>query len=74
MSDENRSHALQVVGSLLAAALIVAAVVIAVTAKIGPGPDGQEQRDRYESQEERQGELQEQREERLEERAERREG
>jgi uncharacterized membrane protein (DUF106 family) len=57
------------VGSLVAAILIVALVVTLVTAKIGPGADSQEIRERRELQEERR----EAREERREERQERRE-
>jgi hypothetical protein len=34
--DEPRSHARQVIGSLLVAAAIVAIVIIAVTGKLGP--------------------------------------
>jgi hypothetical protein len=47
--------------------LIVVITVALVTAKIGPGPDSQELRDRYEQQEELREERQEQREEAAEE-------
>ena len=40
-------------GSLLAAVLIVALTIFAVTAAIGPGPDARELRELQESQEER---------------------
>jgi hypothetical protein len=56
------SYRTQVIGSLLAAALIVALTVAAVTVAIGPGLDATELRERQELQEERQ----EQREERQE--------
>jgi hypothetical protein len=58
-SEERKeeSHTRQVIGSLLAAVLIVALAVAIVTAKLGPGPDSRELR-----------ELRAQREERLEER------
>lgn len=49
----------QVIGSLVVAALIVAIAIAAVTAKIGPGPDAREYRERQER-------LEEQQEERLE--------
>ena len=67
MSEQKSSHTFQIVGSLVAALLIVVATIALVTAKIGPGLDGQEQRDRYEADEERREELQEQLEERREE-------
>jgi hypothetical protein len=53
------SHTRQMIGSLVAAVLIVALAVAIVTAKLGPGRDSRELR-----------ELREQREERLEERQE----
>ena len=49
----------QVVGSLVVAALVVVIAIAAVTAKIGPGPDAREVRDRQER-------IEEQREEELE--------
>ena len=49
----------QMIGSLVVAALIVAIAIAAVTAKIGPGPDAREYRDRQER-------IEEQQEERLE--------
>jgi len=53
----------QIVGSLVAAALIVAVAVAAVTAKIGPGPDAREYRERQERIEElREEELERQQE------------
>jgi hypothetical protein len=64
--SETPSHSRQVVGSLVAAVLLVVVTVLLVTAKIGPGPDSTEIREREERQEERL----EQREERLEERQE----
>jgi len=57
----------QVVGSLLVAALIVVIAIAAVTAKIGPGPDAREYRDRQERIEEQQEERLELEEERREE-------
>jgi hypothetical protein len=56
----------QVVGSLLAAVLIVILTVLIVTAKLGPGLDAREQREVQEQREELQERRQEQREERLE--------
>jgi hypothetical protein len=47
------SYAKQVVGSLLAALIITVAVVAIVTAKIGPGLDARELRERQELIEER---------------------
>lgn len=47
------SYGRQLLGSLLAAVLIVALTIFAVTAAIGPGPDARELRDLQESQEER---------------------
>jgi hypothetical protein len=47
------TYAKQVAGSLLAAALIVAIVIAAVTMAIGPGLDATELRERQELQEER---------------------
>lgn len=61
---ETPSHKRQVVGSLIAAILLVVVTVALVTAKIGPGLDSTELREKEERQEERL----EQREERLEER------
>ncbi len=67
--DEARSHTRQMIASLLVAIAIVAAVIIAVTARLGPTPiaelDAREER--LEAQEERQEEAAEAREERLEE-------
>ena len=60
---ETPSRKRQVVGSLLAAVLLVVVTVALVTAKIGPGLDSTELREKEERQEERL----EQREERLEE-------
>lgn len=64
--SERFSHKRQVVGSLVAAVLLVVVTVLLVTAKIGPGLDSTELREKEERQEERL----EQREERLEERRE----
>ena len=64
--NEARVFRRQFVGSLLAALLIVAVTIAVVTAKIGPGLDSQELRDRNEAVEERL----EERFERLEERRE----
>jgi hypothetical protein len=55
-----------VVGSLLAALLIVALTILIVTAKLGPGLDAREQREIQEQREELLERRQEQREERLE--------
>ena len=73
MSEPNSSRSkkvpsvrAQVIGSLVVAALIVVIAVAAVTAKIGPGPDAREYRDRQER-------IEEQEEERLELEEERRE-
>ena len=63
---ETPSHKRQVVGSLIAAILLVVVTVALVTAKIGPGLDSTELREKKERQEERL----EQREERLQERQE----
>lgn len=63
---ETPSHKRQVVGSLIAAILLVVVTVALVTAKIGPGLDSTELREKEERQEERL----EQREERLQERQE----
>ena len=65
MAKATRSHAKQVLWSLLAAAVITVATIALVTAKIGPGLDSRELRDRQELIEERR----EAREERLEEQA-----
>ena len=53
--DERRSHIRQVVGSLLVAASIVAIVIVAVTAKLGPTSVAEIERrqDRIEAAEER---------------------
>jgi len=61
---ETSSHKRQVVGSLLAAVLLVVVTVALVTAKIGPGLDSTELRDKEERQEERLEESEERREER----------
>jgi hypothetical protein len=58
------SYRAQLVGSLLAAVLIVAVVVTAVTIAIGPGLDATELRERQELQEERQEQQEERQEER----------
>jgi hypothetical protein len=47
------SHTRQMIGSLVAAILIVALAVAVVTAKLGPGPDSRELRERREQREER---------------------
>ncbi len=65
MAKAAPSHAKQVLWSLLAAAVITVATIALVTAKIGPGLDSREMRDRQELIEERR----EAREERLEEQA-----
>ena len=59
--DERRSHTRQVVGSLLVAAAIVAIVIVAVTAKLGPTSVAEiEQREaRIEAAEERREQLEE---------------
>ena len=46
MTDESRSYARQLIGSLLVAAVIVALTIALVTAKLGPG--GGRERDRQE--------------------------
>lgn len=61
---ETSSHKRQVVGSLLAAVLLVVVTVALVTATIGPGLDSAELRDKEERQEERLEEREERREER----------
>ena len=56
----------QVVGSLVVAGLIVALAIATITAKIGPGPDAREYRDRQEAieeQHEEERELQEEQQE-----------
>lgn len=58
------SHRAQLIGSLVAAVLIVAIAVTAVTLAIGPGLDATELRERQELQEERQEQREERREER----------
>jgi hypothetical protein len=58
------SHRAQLIGSLIAAVLIVAIAVTAVTLAIGPGLDATELRERQELQEERQEQREEQQEER----------
>ncbi|MDQ4145797.1 MAG: hypothetical protein M3198_19030 [Actinomycetota bacterium] len=67
-----RSHIPQMIGSLLAAVIIVALVITIVTAKIGPGLDSQELRERQDAQEEKAERLEESREEGAERREERR--
>lgn len=57
------SYRAQLVGSLLAALLIVIVTVAAVTIAIGPGLDSTELRERQELQEERQEQREERREE-----------
>ncbi len=61
---ETSSHKRQVVGSLLAAVLLVVVTVALVTAKIGPGLDSTELREKEERQEERLEEREERREDR----------
>jgi hypothetical protein len=61
--DRRPSYRVQLIGSLLAAVLIVIVTVAAVTAAIGPGLDATELRERQELQEERQEQLEERREE-----------
>ena len=58
------SYRAQLIGSLVAAVLIVAIAVIAVTLAIGPGLDATELRERPELQEERRERLEERRDER----------
>ena len=65
MAKATPSHAKQVLWSLLAAAVITVVTIALVTAKIGPGLDSRELRDRQELIEERR----DAREERLEEQA-----
>jgi hypothetical protein len=60
------SYAKQLTWSLIAAAVIVLLVVVGVTAKIGPGLDATELRERQELIEERQERREEQQEEREE--------
>ena len=64
MTEARRSHTAQVLGSLLAAVVIIALTAALVTAKIGPGVETRER------EEEREEQL-EQREDRLEEERER---
>ena len=64
--QQNPSHARQIIGSLLVALLLVAITVAIVTAKLGPGLDATELRERQEQQEERREQREERREERLE--------
>jgi hypothetical protein len=66
--SSSRSYTRQVVGSLIAAALIVLLTVALVTTKIGPGLDSTELREREERREERLEQREERREQRLEER------
>jgi hypothetical protein len=65
IAKATRSYTKQVLWSLLAAAVITVATIALVTAKIGPGLDSRELRDRQEMIEERR----EAREERLDEQA-----
>ena len=65
MAKKASSYTKQVLWSLLAAAVITVATIALVTAKIGPGLDSRELRDRQEQIEERR----EAREERLEDEA-----
>jgi hypothetical protein len=58
------SYRTQLIGSLVAAVLIVAIAVTAVTLAIGPGLDATELRERQDLQEERQEQREEQQEER----------
>jgi hypothetical protein len=58
------SYRVQLIGSLIAAVLIVAIAVTAVTLAIGPGLDATELRERQDLQEERQEQREEQQEER----------
>ena len=57
------SYRTQLIGSLLAAVLLVALTIAAVTAAIGPGLDSTELRERQELQEERQEQQEERQEE-----------
>ena len=70
MSEERTSYGKQLLGSLIAAVLIVIVVVALVTARLGQGGT----RERYEEREDLLEERQELREERQELREERREG
>ena len=56
------SYRTQLIGSLLAAVLLIAITIAAVTAAIGPGLDSTELRERQELQEERQEQQEERRE------------
>ena len=56
------SYRTQLIGSLLAAVLLIAITISAVTAAIGPGLDSTELRERQELQEERQEQQEERRE------------
>lgn len=68
MADTARSHALQIIGSLLVAVAIVAVTVSLVTSRLGPGLDDDRGRDARDRRQERQEDLRERREERREER------
>lgn len=59
-------HMRQLIGSLLVALLLVAITIAIVTAKLGPGLDATELRERQEQREERREQREERREERLE--------
>ena len=63
---DNPSHGRQIVGSLLVALLLVAVTIAIVTAKLGPGLDATELREREEQREERREQRQERREDRQE--------
>ncbi|MGH2752085.1 MAG: hypothetical protein ACRDK3_14615 [Actinomycetota bacterium] len=62
--SSSTSHTRQVIGSLMAAVLIVVLTVALVTVKIGPGLDSTELREREERQEERLEQREERRQER----------
>jgi hypothetical protein len=66
VEPKNPSHGRQIVGSLLVALLLVAITIAIVTAKIGPGLDATEMRERQEQREERLEQREERREERQE--------
>jgi hypothetical protein len=51
--EERKDTSRQMIGSLVAAVLIVILAIAIVTAKLGPGPDSRELRERQEQREER---------------------
>jgi cell shape-determining protein MreC len=61
--DTRPSHARQVLGSIVAAILIVVLTVVIVTAKIGPGVETRERREELEEIQDEVEDLQDEREE-----------